>query len=81
MVSNELIAIWCMVGLLIASWNIYLQLFLADNWPPSNWYRIQWDAVVMLITLCLFCWPLVAVCMAIDRETINAYQRKRKAAP
>jgi len=57
----ELLAIWVIAALITATWNIYTQMVLADNWPPSNWKRISWDAVVILITVCLFAWPLVLV--------------------
>jgi hypothetical protein len=55
----ELLAIWVIAALITATWNIYTQLVLADNWPPSSWRRISWDAAALLVAVCLAAWPLV----------------------
>ncbi len=57
----ELIALWTAAALAVCSWNIYTQLILADNWPPSSWKRISWDAAALLLAICLAAWPLVLV--------------------
>ncbi len=46
--------------------NTYVQLVLADNWPPTNRSRIAWDAMTMLLTLSLFLWPFVLFLMWIE---------------
>ena len=64
----ELLTLWAIVGFITALWNIYTQMVLADNWPPSNWKRISWDAVVILMVVCLFAWPLVVVLAMGERK-------------
>lgn len=74
------IALYASAGLIVAAINIYLQLFIADNWPPSNWKHLQWDAIGMIVTVCLFIWPLVIVLLWLD----CAYQKftlKRAVKP
>lgn len=71
---------WIIVAILVAGWNIYVQLVIADNWPPTNRHAIAWEAVGMLITLCLAFWPIVLVCMWLDNQRAlyrRALQRRR----
>lgn len=69
---------WIVIALLVTGWNIYVQLVMADNWPPTNHHSIAWEAVGMLLTLCLAFWPIVLVCMWLDNQR-PIYRRALKA--
>ncbi len=56
-------------ALAVCAFNTYWQLVLSDNWPPTSWRRISWDAIAILLTVSLFAWPLVLVLMWLDRDT------------
>ena len=36
MIPNIAIFLYAFAGLIVAGINIYMQLFVADNWPPSR---------------------------------------------
>lgn len=72
--------LYALAGVIVAAINIYMQLFVADNWPPSNWKHLQWDAIGMILTVCLFIWPLVLALMALD-STYQKYMLKRAVKP
>lgn len=80
MITTSAFLLYALAGLIVASINIYMQLFVADNWPPTRWKHLQWDAISMIITLCLFIWPLVLILMAID-STYQKYLLKRAGKP
>lgn len=61
--------IWVVLALITCARNIYVQLVLADNWPPTHWHRIQWEAVIMLLTASLFAWPFIVFLMIADEKT------------
>lgn len=70
--------LYALAGVIVAAINIYMQLFVADNWPPSNWKHLQWDAIGMIVTVCLCGWPVVLVLMALD-TSYQKYLQKRAA--
>jgi len=80
MIPNIAILLYALAGLIVGGINIYMQLFVADNWPPSHWKCLQWDAIAMIVFLCVFIWPVVLVLMAID-STYQKYLLKRAGKP
>lgn len=76
-----ILQIWIACALLVFFFNTYLQLVLADNWPPSDWRRVSWDAVLILLTISLFAWPIVLAMLWMDKNTYRrtgARQAKQK---
>lgn len=69
--------IWVTLALITCARNIYTQLVLADNWPPTRWHRIQWEAVLMLLTASLFAWPVVIFLMLTDEKPSHLTSRKK----
>ena len=65
---SSLLILWIAAALLTTTWNSYIQLVIADNWPPTNRHAIAWEAVLILLTLCLLCWPLVLILMWLDNQ-------------
>lgn len=63
-------------ALLTFAANVYTQLVQADNWPPTHWRRIAWDAVGMLLFMALIAWPFVLYYM---HEQIKTYKRRKKS--
>jgi len=75
------LALWLSAAALTLFWNIYVQLVIADNWPPTQYRRISLECVFMLATICFFIWPGVLICMWIDdtrRDFCKALERNRK---
>jgi len=60
------LAIHIIAALLTFALNTYVQLVLADNWPPTDHSKHAWDAMAMLLTLALFCWPFLLFLMWLD---------------
>jgi hypothetical protein len=65
--------IYFFTGAIIAVLHIYIQLLLADNFPSRHWGRTDWEILTVIALVCIFCWPLVVVCMFLD----GSYTRTR----
>lgn len=72
-----IIILWIAAALITFAYNTYVQLVLADNWPPTKWHRIAWDAVVMLLILALFGWPFVIFLMWLDDHPARLRTKKQ----
>lgn len=66
---------YAVAGFLTASVHLYQQLYLSNNWPPSNWRSVSWAAVAMVIGICLVLWPAAWPLMWIDNSHINRQQK------
>ena len=72
-----LIITYATAGLLTAATNIYHQLYIVDNWPPSNWRAVSWPAVAIVTAICLVLWPAVWPLMWIEEIHTKHLRHKR----
>lgn len=57
--------------------NTYYQLAIADNWPPTNYKKIAWDAVFTLFLLSLVAWPFLIFLMLLEHHQTKKFRKPR----